>query len=410
MARPVSTELENALAANPAARDRFWALPPEQKDAWVAFVDRGRLPGARRRRAADATRRLGAAAPVAAETGAAPAAVPALPRENVGEWLVGLALLLGLAAFLLWLTVFRHHHREAKPAPAPLAAHATVPKVTGIAVQSARFQLHDAKLTSRVTHLAAAKPKGIVVAQAPKAGTSVSKGTPVALVVSNGPAGTPLPTLVGLSRGDAVKALKAQGLDPTVREVASKQAPGTVLTQTPKAGTQVKSGTTVVLEVAKGAAATTSVPTVTQTTTTTTTTTTAKTATAPSTGNDYTGMRLSAAVRKIVAGRQQVVVQYVTSASAPAGVVVSNSNAGPRVRLQVSLGAQPKPARDVPDTTSEDAATARQDLEAAGFTVIQASWPVSDSALDGVVVYGTPGGRIAQGAAIVIYIGSATGG
>ena len=48
---PVPTDLENALAANPAARERFWALPPEQKDAWVAFVERARFRGARRRRA-----------------------------------------------------------------------------------------------------------------------------------------------------------------------------------------------------------------------------------------------------------------------------------------------------------------------------------------------------------------------
>jgi eukaryotic-like serine/threonine-protein kinase len=114
-------------------------------------------------------------------------------------------------------------------------------------------------------------------------------------------------------------------------------------------------------------------------------------------------------VKKIADGRQQVVVQYVTS-SKPAGTVISNSNAGARVRLQVSLGPQPKPAQAVPDTTGEDAATAQQDLTSAGFTVIQVTWPVSDATQDGVVVYQTPGGSIAQGAAIVIYLGSATGG
>ena len=91
-------------------------------------------------------------------------------------------------------------------------------------------------------------------------------------------------------------------------------------------------------------------------------------------------------------------------------MVVSNSKAGARVRLQVSLGTHPKPAADAPDTTNEDGATAQQDLTTAGFTVIQASWPVSDATLDGVVVYQTPVGQIAQGAAIVIYVGSATGG
>ena len=166
MAPRTSAELENALAANPAARERFWALPPEQKDAWVAFVERGRFPGARRRRAADAARRLGATAP-AVEEGATAAPV-ALPRTDWTEWVIGLALLLGLAAFLLWLTVFRHH--DHKKSTTTAAATSTVPKVTGIAVQSAKFQLQAAKLGSKVTRIAAAKPKGIVVAQAPKPG------------------------------------------------------------------------------------------------------------------------------------------------------------------------------------------------------------------------------------------------
>jgi beta-lactam-binding protein with PASTA domain len=76
----------------------------------------------------------------------------------------------------------------------------------------------------------------------------------------------------------------------------------------------------------------------------------------------------------------------------------------------VSLGPHPKAARSVPDTTGEDAATAQQDLTAAGFTSLQVTWPVSDATQDGVVVYQTPTGSIAQGAASVIYVGSSTGG
>jgi beta-lactam-binding protein with PASTA domain len=407
MAPRISTELENALAQNPAARERFWALPPEQKDAWVAFVERGRFPGARRRRAADAARRLGAPAP-AVEEGAAAAPV-ALPRNDWGEWLIGLALLAGLAAFLLWLTVFRHH--DDKKSTTTTAATATVPKVTGIAVQSAKFQLQAAKLGSKVTRLAAAKPKGIVIAQAPKPDTTVPRGTAVALVVSNGPGRVAMPKLVGLPKAAAVHALQANGLTPTVQEVASKQPPGTVLAQIPGAGKTLAPGAAVTLKVSKGAPkpTTTTVATTTTTTTTAATTTTAKTTTTPAGGNDYTGMRLRDAVKKIADGRQQVVVQYVTS-STPAGVVISNSKAGARVRLQVSLGTHPKPAKDVPDTTNEDAATAQQDLTTAGFAVIQVSWPVSDAAMDGVVVYQTPTGQIAQGAAIVIYVGSSSGG
>jgi beta-lactam-binding protein with PASTA domain len=400
MAPRVSPELENALAANPAARERFWALPPEQKDKWVAYVERGRFPGARRRRAADAARRLGAPQAAVEEGLVAPAPMPRTPWT---EWALGLLLLLGLAAFLVWLTVFRHHDKDAKPTTTAVATTTTVPKVTGIAYSAAKFQLRAAKLGARVTRAASAKPKGIVVAQAPKPGATVPKGTAVALVVSNGPPSITMPNLVGLSKKDAMQALEARGLEATVQEVASTQPPGAVLAQTPAAGLPAKPGSKVVLEVAKGSPSTTS------TTTTVATTTAARTTTTPTTGNDYSGMRLRDAVKEIADGRQQVVVQYVTS-STPAGVVVSNSNAGARVRLHVSLGPHPKAARGVPDTTGEDAATAQQDLTAAGLTSLQVTWPVSDATQDGVVVYQTPTGSIAQGAAIVIYVGSSTGG
>src|SRR5206468_2371859 len=102
--RPVPTDLEDALAANPAARERFWALPPEQLDGWVAWVQRARFPGQRRRRIQETVRRLGgapAAAATTTETGGA-AAVP-LPRDDWSTWLIGLVLLGGLVAFLLWL-------------------------------------------------------------------------------------------------------------------------------------------------------------------------------------------------------------------------------------------------------------------------------------------------------------------
>jgi serine/threonine-protein kinase len=149
-----------------------------------------------------------------------------------------------------------------------------------------------------------------------------------------------------------------------------------------------------------------------QATTTTVRTTTAPTTTLapPASGPDYTGMRLPQAIQKIVQGRQEAIVTYVASGQ-PAGVVVANSKAGSRERLQVSAGSKPQPATSVPDVTGEDAATAQQDLQTAGFTVVQAKWPVSDSTQDGQVVFETPvGGKQApQGVAIVIYVGTVNG-
>jgi len=467
MARSVPADLEDALAASPAARERFWAMPSEQKDSWVAYVERSRFPGARRRRVTETVRRLGGGQVVATtveQNGAAPAPLP-MPRNDWAIWLVALALAAGVAGLVLWLTVFRAD--GSKPSAVVVAAQTTVPKVTGIRHQAAEFQLKEAKLTWKLARRTAAKPKGIVLAQSPKDGKTVQPGTQVVLVVSNGPPGVAMPDVVGLAAADAIKSLSARKLAPTLQQKASTEAPGTVLAQQPKAGTRAKPGTKVVLQVAKGVASI-AVPDVTGsteaqagatlraaglaphvvpvpstkpagtvvaqspaagqklardgsvrlnvskggTTTAPTTTTTQQTTTKPTAaGNDYTGMRLGAAVQRLTQGRQQAIVQYVAS-SRPAGVVVSSATAGSRVRLQVSAGTQPKPVTDVPDVTGEDATTAEQDLQDAGFTVLQVAWPVSDSSQDGMVTAETPAGaaQIPTGSTVVIYVGSATGG
>jgi beta-lactam-binding protein with PASTA domain len=463
MAMPVPADLEDALAANPAAREAFWAMPPDQKDAWVGWVARARMPGARRRRVADAVRRLAGPTAVRETAVRGPAPAP-LSRENWWVWLLGLLLLAGLAAFLVWLTVYRHH--DSKPATVVVTSKATVPHVVGIRYQSAQFQLQQAKLASTLVHKAATKPKGIVLDQAPKAGATVPQGTQVKLVVSNGPSGVAMPDVVGLAAADAVNALKARKLTATLQQKASQEAPGTVLAQSPKPGKHAKPGTNVVLQVAKGKAAvqvpsvvgqsqqqavsalqqaglkatTAQVPSsqpkgtvvaqnppggqqVSQgssvrlnlskgspTPSATTTTTVTTTPPPPSSGNDYTGMRLQQAIQKITQGRQQAIVVYVASAQS-AGAVVASSKAGSRERLQVSAGASPQPATSVPDVTSQDAATAQQALQSAGFTVIQAKWPVSDSTQDGLVVFETPAGgqQAPKGSAIVIYVGTVNG-
>ena len=463
--RPVPADLEDALAQSPAARERFWSLPPQQVDRWVSYVERARFPGARRRRIAETVRRLGGAP---AETIEQRDAVVALPREDAFTWIAGIALLGALAAFLVWLTVLRdnNHHRNAAPAAVVVTAKSTVPKVTGIKLEAAQFQLQQEKLQVKVVRRTGKKPKGIVLAQAPQANKRVVQGSVVSLVVSKGLPGVQVPKLVGLAAADAVQQLQKRGLSANLTQQPAKGATaGSVVKQTPAAGKRAKKGTPVTIVVAKGAAAVAipdvrgrsrqdasnalqqqglnvrevdvasaqpagtvvaqnpapqtkvqqgatvriNVAATAPKTTTTATTTAARTATTPvqqsPTGNDYRGMRLKAAVQKIADGRQQVVVQYVTSTQ-PVGVVVANSNAGNRVKLQISAGSQPQPATSVPDTTGEDQATAQSDLTGAGFKVLTVQWPVSDPASDGVVVWQTPGSA-PDGSTIVVYVGAA---
>ncbi|MES1248938.1 MAG: PASTA domain-containing protein [Actinomycetota bacterium] len=450
--RPVPGDLEDALAVAPAARERFWSLPPDQLDRWVSYVERARFPGQRRRRIAETVRRLGGVPAVPQ------AQAVAVPRGDRALWLAGLALLAALAGLIVWLTQYRHDRSAGSTTAVVLTAKTSVPKVTGIKLQAALFQLREAKLGVKLVKRAGTKPKDIVVGQGPRARKTVAQGTVVTLVVSKGPAGVRVPQLVGLAAADAVKQLQAKGLGAQLQQTQAKAAPGTVVEQAPKAGERSKRGTVVTLSVAKGAAAV-AVPdvvgqpeqaavnalqqaglnarvvhvrssqppgTVTgqtpaagaqagqgstvrvnvatgapQTTATTPTTTQTRA------GNDYRGMRLGAAVQRIAQGRQQAVVQYVTS-SQPAGVVVANANApGGKVKLQVSAGAHPQPAATVTDDTGADEQTAQDNLTGAGFSVIVVHWPVSDPASDGVVVAETPTGSEPQGLAIVLYVGTA---
>ena len=483
MPRTVPADLENALAAAPAARETFWSLPPERVDEWVAWVESARMPGARRRRIAETVRRLGGR-PVATDTvvatngsgptnGARPLAAP--PRESPWLWLLAIVGLLGIAALVYFLAV-RNNDSSSKPPPAAAVAKSTVPKVVGLREPAARFQLEQQKLATTVVKLAAAQPRGIVVGQKPKQGATVPRGTAVTLVVSTGPATVTLPGVVGLPAAVATKRLQALGFASTLKQVASAKAPGTVIAQTPAAGGLTKSGTVVVLDVSKR---TVSVPDVIgqtelaataalkrvglsatavqvpssqpqgtviaqspaagqrvasgssvrlnvskgaaaqQTTTQATPQTTTQSGSVSSlpavppqgSGNDYRGMRLEPAVQQIAQGRQQAVVQYVASTK-PAGVVVSNGTVGSKMRLSVSAGPHPAAPIGLPDVSGEDAAQAQSELETAGFAVVTVQWPVSDQSSDGTVVLETPGGggTAPRGAAIVLYVGSTTTG
>jgi serine/threonine-protein kinase len=278
-----------------------------------------------------------------------------------------------------------------------------MPDLTGLAAADALTALQARGLSAKLEQIASTQPPGTVVAQSPKAGKRAQRGTQVVLQVSKAKASVSVPSVTGQSAQEASSALQRAGLRSTVATVPSTQAKGTVVAQHPAAGQKVAQGSSVRLNVSKGG---------TQGATTTAATTTAPATTTtspPQIGNDYRGMRLSQAVQKIVQGRQQVIVQYVASTKPP-GVVVASTAAGSRERLQVAAGSQAHPNTDVPDVTGEDADTAASDLRSAGFTVIQAQWPVSDASQDGTVVYQTPSGvQEPVGVAIVIYIAAGGG-
>ena len=292
-----------------------------------------------------------------------------------------------------------------------------VPDVVGLSVATAVKRLQAAGLDSSQRVVFASAPAGRVTTQRPAAGTAVKKGATVALTVSKGPQKVAVPNVVGRSRDDAVTRLRGAGLHPAVFSVPSSSPRGFVVAQSPQAGSKVAKGSRVRLNVSKGAPAagggTTTAPATTSGSPPPPTATTAARAKVP----DVVGQSQSAAQRRLRSAGFRVRSVYVTS-SKPAGTVVAQHPAAgtslPRdaiVRINVSTGANPKPAKAVPDVTGEDEATARADLVAAGFRVAVVDQPTSDENEDGIVVDEDPaaGTRVPTGSLVTIYVGRFSG-
>ncbi len=99
-------------------------------------------------------------------------------------------------------------------------------------------------------------PAGSVVSQDPQAGSVVTYGAAVRLVVSKGPepaAKVKVPNVTGMTQAAAAAALEAAGFSVSVTEAHSNLvAVGLVVSQTPFGGVEVSLPATVALVVSKG--------------------------------------------------------------------------------------------------------------------------------------------------------------
>jgi serine/threonine-protein kinase len=95
--------------------------------------------------------------------------------------------------------------------------------------------------------------QGRVIGTEPPAGTELQVGSPVSVLVSSGPAQVRVPDVSGDSQSGAEAALTAVGLTAgTVsQQVSAGQPAGSVISQSPPAGSSVRTGTKVNLTVAK---------------------------------------------------------------------------------------------------------------------------------------------------------------
>ncbi|HYZ79561.1 MAG TPA: PASTA domain-containing protein [Gaiellaceae bacterium] len=285
------------------------------------------------------------------------------------------------------------------------------PDVVGMAIAVAVKRLQAAGLKSRQRVIFASAPPGRVVSQRPDAGTAVKKGATVALSVSRGPQRVAVPNVVGRRRDDAIARIKQAGLVAGVFSVPSREPRGFVVAQSPQSGTKAPKHSRVRLNVSQGA------PAATTTATAPAPTTTAAGGAATAKVPNVVGRSQAAAQRRLRAAGFRVRTVYVASTQ-PQGTVVAQHPApgtslrrDSRVRINVSNGPNPKPATAVPDVSGEDEATARADLQAAGFRVSVVDQPTADENEDGIVLDQDPAGgtRAPAGSVVTIFVGRFSG-
>ena len=136
-----------------------------------------------------------------------------------------------------------------------LGKKTTVPPVVGETRENAEAAILEANLVADVVlEYSMTVPAGVVISTDPEGGTDVPEGTTVTVTVSNGPAPTTVPDVVGLLEFNAGLALEAAALvvGNVVHEYNDTVPLGQVISQNPEAGLEVLSGSAVDLVVSRG--------------------------------------------------------------------------------------------------------------------------------------------------------------
>jgi beta-lactam-binding protein with PASTA domain len=126
---------------------------------------------------------------------------------------------------------------------APAPATVTVPDLTGMKLLAARKLIRTAGLVTEVKQVPNDLPKGTVVSQSPKPGTTEKRGAHVLVNVSLGPnptAGAPpiVPDVIGEDEATATQDLQSAGYEVEVasRDTADPAEDQVVIDQNPAAG------------------------------------------------------------------------------------------------------------------------------------------------------------------------------
>ena len=127
-----------------------------------------------------------------------------------------------------------------------------VPDVVGQSRDAAVSQLVNAGLKANVVPVNSLQDVNTVLATAPKAGTELIEGATVRVNVSKGPKPITVPNVIGSAFESAESTLQGVGFAVTREEVEDPAAAGTVVGQSPAAGTQAPKSSVITLQVSSG--------------------------------------------------------------------------------------------------------------------------------------------------------------
>lgn len=169
---------------------------------------------------------------------------PPVRKRRIWPVVLCLALLVVLITVGLFMTVGRRMIND-------LIKQLYVPNVVFMDSEQAQQTLQEAGLSAGLSsrHDETVEA-GVVIEQNPAAGSLIWPGSSVRVVVSEGQETVMMPSLLELTRAEAVSELEARGLklETVVLEI-SEAPPGTVISQEPKANEWVAPGTGVELHI-----------------------------------------------------------------------------------------------------------------------------------------------------------------
>jgi serine/threonine-protein kinase len=299
-------------------------------------------------------------------------------RRSIWPWLLALGLIIagGIGGWFLYTKI-----QDQLNSNKPIA----VPDVTLLQKDLAKAKLEQAGLTVQIVKGSSdTVPPGQVAVENPPGGTKIGKGSTVTLTVSTGKPKVVVPNVVGQDITSALTTLAGAGLDPHVYRIYSSQQPDTVTAQQPHAGDKVVKGSSIRINVSRGAK--------------------------PVPVPDVTGQPFANAKSALV-GQGFLVARIDIQSDMPQGTVVAEDppqgtpvDRGTKITLSVSKG----PATtQVPDVTGQNQSTAESILTGAGLTPTVIYDPVSDPTQDGIVQSEDPppGSDAKQGEVIIIHVG-----